>query len=450
MAEGKGGAWGATKRRQFARALRRRYRVGRADFQTMSPAATSPQSFYERILMARILLASELGANLGHVGQLLPLASELRVRGHEVIFAVRDVPRIGPLLRRLDFRCVQAPFWQRRGRPDMAPPCSYSEILQHYGYRDAKVLLGLLTAWRQLYALIEPKVVICEFAPTALLACRGLNIARVQFGFGFSVPPKVKPLPSFRSWEAVPRGRLEASDATVLDTANAALRHLGAKPLESALDLFDAEAEFLCTFRELDHYRRRSEARYSGPMYVVNEGGAAAWPHSGRQRVFVYMRPSSSAFERTAQALTELGYDVLWVASGVSSEVRQRYEGPRFVFSRVPVRLDEVSMLADAAVLQGGHGTVAAMLLEGIPLMLFPEHAEQGIVARNVSDIGAGIIAAGIGSDRAHEMLSALVQRSVYKTAAQTFADGYKGFEPASAAAEIADELTRVALGYRA
>lgn len=172
--------------------------------------------------MARILLALELGANLGHVGQLLPLDSALRARGHEVIFAARDVPRVGPLLRRQAFRCVQAPLWHAHAGSGENPPCSYSEILQHYGYRDPEGLLGLLTAWRELYALVDPKLVVCEFAPTALLACRGLNITRVQFGVGFSVPPKVTPLPSFRSWESVSPGRLEASDAILLDTANAA------------------------------------------------------------------------------------------------------------------------------------------------------------------------------------------------------------------------------------
>jgi UDP:flavonoid glycosyltransferase YjiC (YdhE family) len=396
--------------------------------------------------MARILLASELGANLGHIGQLLPLASALRARGHEVIFAVRDVPRVATSLRRQAFRCVQAPLWHGRASPDAAPPSSYSEILQHYGYRDAHGLLGLLNAWRELYALIEPKLVVGEFAPTALLACRGLNITRVQFGVGFSVPAKVTPLPSFRSWEAVSPVRLEASDATVVDTANAALEHLRVKPLESVVDLLEAEAQFLCTFPELDHYRDRADGRYSGPIYTADEGAAPQWSDTGGPRVFVYLRPGSSAFEPTARALTQLGCDVLWVASGVSAEVRQRFETRRFVFCRVPLRLNDVSTSADAAVLHGGHGTVAAMLLGGVPLMLFPEHAEQGIVARNVSDMGAGIVAVGSGAERVREMLAALVQRSVYKTAARTFANRYGGYEPGSAADEIASELTRLTL----
>ena len=41
--------------------------------------------------MARILFAWELGANLGHLGALVTLAKALRSRGHEAMFAVRDL-----------------------------------------------------------------------------------------------------------------------------------------------------------------------------------------------------------------------------------------------------------------------------------------------------------------------------------------------------------------------
>jgi UDP:flavonoid glycosyltransferase YjiC (YdhE family) len=391
--------------------------------------------------MARILFASELGGNLGHIGQLLPLASELRERGHEVVFAVRDVTRADLLLRAHRFRCLQAPVWHARAQSGAAMPCSYSEILQYYGYRDAQGLLGLIAAWRELYSFVDPRVVLCEFAPTALLACRGLDVSRVQYGVGFSVPPRVSPMPSFRTWENISAERLDASDAAVLDTVNAALGRLAIQPLGSIADLLAAEADFLCTFRELDHYRERPDARYSGAIYTADEGAKPVWPDNGTQRVFVYLRAGSPMFERTARALADLGCNVLWIAPSVSESARKRYESARFVFSRVPVRLGEAAACADVAVLHGGHGTVAAMLLGGVPLMLYPEHAEQGIVTRNVTDTGAGI---GVTADRLDEtgkVLTALLLQPDYKAAAAAFAARYKGYDPVSSVRRIADEL---------
>ena len=41
--------------------------------------------------MARILIAWELGANLGHLLRQLMIARELRRRDHQVLFACRDL-----------------------------------------------------------------------------------------------------------------------------------------------------------------------------------------------------------------------------------------------------------------------------------------------------------------------------------------------------------------------
>ena len=41
--------------------------------------------------MSGILCVWELGAGYGHLGRLLPVALQLRERGHEVVFALRDL-----------------------------------------------------------------------------------------------------------------------------------------------------------------------------------------------------------------------------------------------------------------------------------------------------------------------------------------------------------------------
>src|SRR5687768_10010641 len=122
--------------------------------------------------MARVLLAWELGAGTEHLAHLLPLALRMRARGHEPVFAVSDVTRAEALLGAHGLPYLQAPMWQPRLPRSAVVPCSYSEILHHYGYLDAEGLLGLVKAWREIYALVEPRVVLFEHAPTALLASR--------------------------------------------------------------------------------------------------------------------------------------------------------------------------------------------------------------------------------------------------------------------------------------
>jgi hypothetical protein len=57
----------------------------------------------------KILLAWELGGNLGHVTGLIVLARGLRERGHEVTFSVKDVRGCAQLLQQNRFAYVQAP-----------------------------------------------------------------------------------------------------------------------------------------------------------------------------------------------------------------------------------------------------------------------------------------------------------------------------------------------------
>jgi UDP:flavonoid glycosyltransferase YjiC (YdhE family) len=61
-------------------------------------------------------------------------------------------------------------------------------------------------------------------------------------------------------------------------------------------------------------------------------------------------------------------------------------------FASKPLSISEVAKSADAACLHSGHSTTAAMLLGGVPMLLFPEVIEQLIVARNVAALGAGLV----------------------------------------------------------
>jgi hypothetical protein len=109
--------------------------------------------------MARVLFAWEFDTSFGHLAQLLPLAAKLRTRGHEPVFAVTDVMRAEAVLGHDGFEYLLAPMWQPRPPRPSVIPCSYSELLQHYGYLDPDGLLGLVKAWREIYRLVEPQVV---------------------------------------------------------------------------------------------------------------------------------------------------------------------------------------------------------------------------------------------------------------------------------------------------
>ena len=148
--------------------------------------------------MARVLCAWEFGGDLGHVRRLLPIAAELRLQRHEVVFAFRDsfflesvqaqgfVGFVAPLLR--------APATVNPS------PISHSDILLNLGFDDRIALSGALRAWHSLLELVRPDFLLADYAPTALIAARAAGIKRGTIGSGFSLPLLRDPLPALRPW----------------------------------------------------------------------------------------------------------------------------------------------------------------------------------------------------------------------------------------------------------
>jgi UDP:flavonoid glycosyltransferase YjiC (YdhE family) len=348
--------------------------------------------------VSRILLAWELGGNLGHVTRLLVLARALRAAGHHVSFALGQSRFAAETLAQAGFSYAQAPVL-RATTPDLPrEPASYPEILLHYGFADPALLTAAARHWRERYRSLSPDVAVFDHAPSALLAARDTGIPRVVLGTGFASPPRVAPMPIIRPWQQIPPERLFASEQRALDSANAASRSIGAEPMNHLYELFDVEENILATLPELDHYGARPDTRYWGPIFQNAGGHLPRWPEAqGTRKIFVYIRPGSAAFSPLVTALRRLNLSTLWFAPGLRDDALAQLRSPTLEFIRDPVDIAAVSALADAAVLHGGHGTTAAMLLAGVPVLLLPEHVEQLLLGRNVAALGAGA-ALNIGS----------------------------------------------------
>ncbi len=342
--------------------------------------------------MARFLIAWELGEGYGHLGRHLRVAAWLRERGHQVTFALKDLAHAEYALGRHGYTLLQAPVWLHtpRGLPHAA---SYPEILFRAGFLDPDGLMGKVRAWRGLYGLVGPDVVIFDHAPTALLAARGQGLARAVSGQGFFCPPRTSPLPGMLPGVSYPMQRLAASEARVLECVNRLCAQAGEPPLEKLADLFDVERDFLCTFAELDTYREhRDAARYLGPDFEADHGEAPRWPRRGDARVFGYVKPRYHAFEAMLRELSRSRHAILLHAPGIPRELVERYRSPGLAFVLRPARMSAVVAEADAVVCHAGHGTVCATLLAGRPLLLLPTQVEQHGLALRVSALGAGLM----------------------------------------------------------
>lgn len=340
--------------------------------------------------MSRILLVWELGNNLGHVARFLPLAQELRKRGHEPILVLRDLSHVSSLALSAGLPLLQAPIWQ--GAVPSGSPATYADILLHYGYAEPDCLSSMVNSWRNLFTLTKPQMVIFDHAPTALLASRGLSMARALIGTGFCSPPRVSPFPTMRSWLPAPAQQLEANEARILTAVNTALKRHGVASLSRLADIFEVDEDFLCTYQELDHYQVRGDnSRYWGAGYSFGEGHEPVWSGAAGKNVFAYLDKNFGDLERLLQTLSVLPAQKQIYAPGIASQLITRYQSANMIFLTSIINFDALKGQCDLTICHAGHGTASAQLLMGIPMLLLPLHLEQYMNAINIEKMGAGI-----------------------------------------------------------
>ncbi len=378
--------------------------------------------------MARYLFAWELGGDYGHLARLLPVALQLRSRGHEVVFAIRDLMGAEKLLSPHGLTYFQAPLWLRKVT-QLPAAISYPELLMRFGYLNATALTGVCKAWRNLLAQLKPDAIVLDHAPTALLATRGLGLARVNFGTGFCIPPHGRPMPHFRWWQPEDMMRLHDSERHAVATANQVLVELDAPTISGMGALRDCDDTLMCTFAELDHYPERKENDYLGPIFSLGQGVDMAWPQANAPKVFAYLKPEYAGLEAILAALRTSGASVLAHVPGATGQTLEKFSGNSMVVSADPLDINRMRAGCDLAICHGGAGTTAAMLLAGKPLMVFPMQMEQTMGAHRLAAMGAGVALSAQASAQMPLLLRKALADPSLSQAAQGFAKRYQGYD---------------------
>lgn len=394
--------------------------------------------------MARVLIAWELGEAFGHLARCLRLAEGLRERGHTVTLVLKDVCLPGGGMPVPGLAVLAAP--QTAPRPAQrftahVAPVNYAGVLLHAGFAEAQAVAARLHAWRSIFSLACPDVVVGDHAPTALLAAHGVGVPHVAVGTGFAIPPPVSPWPSIRPWEAVTDEM--TSDAEVrLDRVTAAAQHLvGITRAARMRELFGPQ-DVLDTFAELDHCGARFDGRYVGPIVTLPKSSRVGWQGREGPRVLAYLRPEVPGFTTIVRALATLDAEVLCVTPGWSPEAARRHATRNLRIALTPLTLPPLLQRADLAISYGSSGFSTQALLAGVPLLMRPRHVEQALLAHRVEALGAGRLLAGqLDVEGVAAAARSLIDASPERRAARSFALCYRDFTP-----QVAVERTLIAI----
>ncbi|MBT9489031.1 MAG: udp-glucuronosyltransferase [Rubrivivax sp.] len=390
--------------------------------------------------MARLMLAWEMGSGMGHLDRMLVTARALRQRGHTVVFVLRDLSRAHPRVAAEGFEMLQAPVWL----PSVtrAPRLgNYATVLVAAGWLDPAGLAALLGAWRALMQLWRADGVVCDHAPTATLAARGLGLRHWLVGNNFEVPPLGPHFPPMAHWLPGGDAACPGWDAQVLAPTNAALALLGLAPLPRLTALFDQAVRANVSLPELCHYPdTEGQAPVLGPVFADDVGPVAPWPAGDGPRVFAYLAPADARFEPVLKALHAAGTVALVHAKGVHPDAARRLGATQMRIEPEPVRVDAALASADLVVTHASIGTVTAAVLAGRPQLVLPRHMEQAMVAWRVARAGIGLVLEpGEPAADPLPLLRQLLDEPGWRARAQALAQQHHGMRPGQTGDKVAD-----------
>ncbi len=401
----------------------------------------------ESTAMSRVLLAWEVGADYGHLMRLALLGRELARRGHEPVFALRDLTHVQTLLGGDPFTVLQAPVFLGNvsGLP---PPLGPAETLLRVGFLHPQALSGLVRAWRCLLAQVRPDLVVLDLSPTALLATRGLGLPRLLVGETFAMPPRREPLPPYRWWRPESKLRMAESERHALDGANAVLAGLGEPPLARLADLYATDEQIATAFAEFDQYPGRDAAteglHYWGVLPGLQVGVAPDWPQVDGPRVFAYLKPRARDFDKLLDALKALPVSVAVHAPGLSTAAQRRHLAANLRFHAAPLRMADVCGQAALGICHAGASTTQVLVSAGIPLLLLPEHVEQMMTARRAAELGAALV---VDYERpapdCKRLLRRLLEEPAFAAAARSMQLRHAADDPTQRLQRVVDRLER-------
>jgi len=159
---------------------------------------------------------------------------------------------------------LQAPSLSAPSASMVEPVDSFAKILNNSGYCHTENIVGMVTAWKNIFSLVKPDLIIFDYSPTAMLAAREYPVKKMQIGSGFFCPPNTRPLMGLNTLQGDYQDlkELASFEDRILKNINHALAQLAMKPLVQLGDIHTIETRLLFGFQELEYYPDRKDATY--------------------------------------------------------------------------------------------------------------------------------------------------------------------------------------------
>ena len=384
----------------------------------------------------KIVCIWELGDELGHVSRLHDIAQKLQPQ-FDVYFILKDLSRSHPFTEDTDITVFQAPVWLPKMRMQRPIACLADTLLLK-GYLEANTLHSLVTSWRNLLALIQPNLIIFDYAPTAMLAALDLSIPKISIGTGFADPAPGHPI---ADWRALSTGQPQQGDqliaqqeTNVLNSINGVGKKLGLPALTRLSDLFQNTHTLLNTYPCFDLYEPQRSApdvttqvQYCLTPLTSNHQKKAQFPDSANHKVLAYLKPHHPQFPQLIEALALCKSHCIVACPFPHAKEFKKHENPTLQIHFELIDLIDGLEQADVFIGHGNMSSICESLQLHTPTMVLPIQLEQLITGKSVVKNAVGEMEVKIESPQAlADKIDTLAQNTTLKQNAAQFSKRFE------------------------
>ncbi len=332
--------------------------------------------------MIRILLACEGGTGLGHVGNLKSIAEALgpsfSFDGTHYLDEPLEVLR--PFCDAV-YRCV-ATLPTRRPKPEEANDNNWcwANFLANCDFDKPEQIAQSHAWWR--IALVQRQIdlVVCDYAPAAILAAKTLGIPVVVTGTAYSVPPDhLSRFPSLMDRDAPTFADEDSMIAAINQVC--AIGHM--PTIRHLPEIYESTVKLPRGFDFLDPY----DGLRTEPLLPWPPDFSPLMAGQGTE-IFVYLSNVTADPEFMLDALPELGAPVRAFIPWLGQERAKALADRGVSIETKALHPDDIAQRSRLMVLYGQPGTTALGLASGLPQVAFPQHLEQVIHAQRAAAKG--------------------------------------------------------------
>jgi UDP:flavonoid glycosyltransferase YjiC (YdhE family) len=405
--------------------------------------------------MAKILLTMIVSNDLGPATRMLPVASELTSRGHDVAFCNR-APAPAQVIAEAGYQNFNVVPSQS---PTIFPDVFSAEIWNgnqgaaYMGFLDADFIRALAQDYVAMMEKYDPDVVIDTWGLPACLAAKILRKPLVTITQADNHPDA----DGYIWWRPAP-----ANLPNPIPAVNTILEECGLPLLKNKIEeLFLGNVVLIVGTPDTDPLPRHSDVTYVGPLHrrskqeelpdwlaKLPQHQPLIWVYSGNPR---YGKDPSIADSIVVirAAVSALGNEAVQVV------LTTGHQPLPDEFNALPPNIHFTSHVPGAAMARksdlfihhGGHGSYLTGLAAGTPAVIVPTYSERESNARRLASMGAGeYVLPSTGNDgekvipldEFRTKVWRVLENNAYRQSAQRIADkmaAYTGPE------QVADEV---------